>query len=448
MSDSAVLKAIIERSGVKVSDSGVAWLGTALNPFSDFQQNLVGYPDANAQPSNVMMYSSQLNVTAPASAAGGNYDCYIVDTAVDCDPSITCGYIAADAHNSVADYTSVGYPVVSTVYPLTVMTGPSGADVSPLSTAGTEVVQGLFSRNIPKMFGRVIAKGFEVSNTTAEIYKQGTVTCAIVPAVPDQAINVELVDTAAVAESQVQIMKVNPRFPVTVSELRTIPQSSQWEAAKGVYFVPRISSSPYIERPDLPTGNYFYDGTHQVVSAAKSGYVYGGKTFPVLSTSAHDTFSTGVAFFQGLSNQTTLTVSFRTVVEYFPDPGSQLITEASPSAVYDPFVLQIYNEAVKVAPFAVPVGQNAAGDFFRKVLGAVRYAAPVIAAAVSIPFPRAGNAVMMAGRMAKASGRVVRKQQKKKKAKRAARAEAPVFVDYLPRRQAGNTSMPARVTRG
>lgn len=425
MSDALVLKGIIERAGVKVSDSGVAWLGSALNPFSDYQQELVGFPDSNAQPSVVMMYSSQSNVTAPISAAGGNYDCYVVSTSMDADSTST-GF-CANVNGGNVVYNSSAYAThVFEVHPLTIMTGPANSDVSPLSTAGTEFVQGLNSRNVPNMFGRVIAQGFEVTNTTAEIYKQGTVTCALVPAVPDQDVTLNLIDSQKAASDMPQHCKINPRFPVNIAELTAIPQSCRWEAAKGAYVVPRLSGVPAVERSDAYAGLFFYDDTHQAAFTPSTGFNPAPTIIkPTLTTSAHNSFSNAVAYFQGLSNQTTLTVTYRTIMEYFPDANSQLITQASPSAVYDPFVMQIYNEAVKTAPFAVPVGQNAAGDFFRKVLGAVRYAAPTIAAAISIPFPRAGNVVAMTGKMANASYKVMQKQ----KAKRA-RKRTPAVMEF------------------
>jgi len=99
----------------------------------------------------------------------------------------------------------------------------------------------------------------------------------------------------------------------------------------------------------------------------------------------------------------------------------------------------------KQAPYAVPVGQNAAGDFFRKVLGAVKSVAP-IASKVLTPFPVVSRVVGAIGAGANAISRddatmvpvterplvravktvvnVRRPQQKKKKRTRGRRPQA------------------------
>lgn len=388
MSDAQEVSRIISNSGRAVSAAGSAWLSSCLNPYSDFQQQLVGYPDMNTQPSVVLMYSSQMDVTAPASAAGGNWDCCIYTIPVDS----TGGYGVVSTSNECCVYDHASLPS-TTIWGLTSCSNAAGADVSLMSSTAARA--GLNSRNVTGQFGRVIAKGFEVNNTTAEIYRQGNLTVALVPSCPRKDVTISYIDTNAtpwVAASK-HCFEMGT-MPETLAQVRAIPQSAQWEAAKGVYFVPRMSSPPDLNM-EYRSGLMYTSSTVVYSPAVLSSF----SGTPTTASTSVDSFCGVVAYFSGLSNQTTLTVSYRTIVEYFPSPSSNLISEASPSAAYEPSVLQVYNEVVKQAPYAVPVGQNAAGDFFRKVLGAVRTVAP-IASKVLTPFPVLSRAASTVGSVA------------------------------------------------
>lgn len=388
MSDAQEVSRIISNSGRAVSAAGSAWLSSCLNPYSDFQQQLVGYPDMNTQPSVVLMYSSQMDVTAPASAAGGNWDCCIYTIPLDS----TGSYGVLPTLNDCFGYDHASLSGIP-IWGLTSCSNAAGADVSLMSLTAARA--GLNSRNVAGQFGRVIAKGFEVNNTTAEIYRQGNLTVALVPSCPRKDVTISYYDTNATPwrDASKHCFEIGT-MPETLAQVRAIPQSAQWEAAKGVYFVPRLSSSPDLNM-EYRSG-LLYTSTTGVFGPTVLSGVSGT---PSIASTSVDSFCGGVAYFSGLSNQTTLTVSYRTIVEYFPSPSSNLISEASPSAAYEPSVLQVYNEVVKQAPYAVPVGQNAAGDFFRKVLGAVRTVAPV-ASKVLTPFPVLSRAASTVGSVA------------------------------------------------
>jgi len=129
-----------------------------------------------------------------------------------------------------------------------------------------------------------------------------------------------------------------------------------------------------------------------------------GLGVPAVPACASSSFCTGHAYFTGLSPETTLSVTYRTFVEYSPPATSDFYTEVTPCAEYDPHVFEVYNMVAKQAPYAVPVGQNAAGDFFRKVLGAVKTVAP-IASKLLTPFPIASRVVGTIGAGAQALSR-------------------------------------------
>jgi hypothetical protein len=73
-------------------------------------------------------------------------------------------------------------------------------------------------------------------------------------------------------------------------------------------------------------------------------------------------------YFAGLSNQTTLELRVRAIVEYFPTPSEALISLSSPSPIYDPVAFQAYALIARNAPYAVPVGYNMDSKYFKMVL--------------------------------------------------------------------------------
>jgi hypothetical protein len=397
MADASTLQKITQSTGHSLSPASAAWLAAALNPFSDYQQTLSGFPDVNTEPSVIHTYTTQMTIAAPASAGAGNWDCAVYLLPVDTTTGISMGQTIGPTQQY--NHASLATNAV-TWYPLTAVANTAGADCS--LTSLTAAMTGLASRDAVGYVGRVIAKGFEVTNTTAEIYRQGTVSCVSSPPATQEYYPLNYIDTNASPWSPSSwAARVMGMLPDTPAKVRSIPGSSSWSAAQGAYMIGRLTSEPLPERETGRGIVYLSPAGYSYGTLPKTSIAYGALTLPVPHTAAHDAFSPAVAYFEGLSTQTTLVVNFRTFVEYFPDPGSALITECKASAAHDSFVLELYNEAARTAPYAVPVADNALGDLFRKVVSAVKSFAPVVATALT-PFPAASMAVRAVGSLAHA----------------------------------------------
>jgi hypothetical protein len=267
---------------------------------------------------------------------------------------------------------------------------------------------------------RLIGVAIEVNNTSAEIYKQGSLTVAQLPDVANDTYDVLYADTGVTSydtnyvQADEAVVQASSLLP-----LLSVPGSCTWQAADGVYAVPRMTEVPRTIRdydcdgvtgaapgrvPVLYGTDNFVATPNPASNRAVSGYEMVG--FWPTSPSG---FSPLQIWFSGLSNATTLVVSFRTIVEYFPHLDSALLPLASPSPPFDPKVLALYSATVVKAPYAVPVGQNAAGDYFRKILTALGQGMQLVAPIFGgyAPF------VLAAGKLATAGGSMLRSRDEK-----------------------------------
>jgi len=90
-------------------------------------------------------------------------------------------------------------------------------------------------------------------------------------------------------------------------------------------------------------------------------------------------FDVSGAYFAGLSNQTSLTITVRWYIERCPTIDEiDLVVLATPSPTYDPDALRVYSDAMHAIPPGVPVGMNPAGEFFRQIVSNIRRLAPKV----------------------------------------------------------------------
>jgi len=367
-----------------------------------------------------------MTLTRPAHVAeGSTWDSAVFFTGLD-GASIQKAYGMPDTCGVPYDHANLLWPAGTYIQAggLMARSGPAGADIWVSSSLAVADCKALPTRNQLGVPGRLIAVGIEVTNTTSDLYKQGSVSVAMVNAQPTRGstnfyhdLNVAPVPIAAIPAV------LQASMPGGVGEVRTIPGSATWAAEKGVYMIPRLANY------DLEVGSGAAD-------INRSWTIQGTKTvsnyrflrpFPDRMTPASDfemsmpqcihqgmsSFLPTVAYFTGLSSQTTLQIVMRTVVEYFPHPSDALNSFAHPSPLYDPVALVQYAGAIRTAPYAVPVGFNPAGEYFRMVMKALAGAAS--AAAPFIPHP-IGKLAMTGG--AALVNQIVDKLEKREKKKK------------------------------
>jgi len=315
-------------------------------------------------------------ISKPATAPAGNWQASVLYTGLTGVVEGTIGVASPstgwDVHYSHAHTHS------NLVGPLTVFAEGMASDMIPPFSVGalSDVAVG---SDAPY---RVLAVGVEVHNTTANMYKQGSVTVGILePFAPDNGETMYVDDnlTTTWKDRQFQCDQLS-NIPVNDQTLRLVPSSRTWEAAKGVYMVPRMIAAPLCKSSyamrDAKLGfsnGQLYHCDPEATSVSGNLGLY-----PVLNSPSVSGWTPMMALFTGLSDQTTLTVTFKTIVEIFPPANSTLAPMVSPSCPYDPAAIQAYSTIVQGAPYAVPVSENNAGDFFRKVIAAAKDMAPLL----------------------------------------------------------------------
>jgi hypothetical protein len=221
----------------------------------------------------------------------------------------------------------------------------------------------------------VVGIAFEVLNTTAVLYKQGTVTAYRMTQPKDQYIGVNTIGIDSVANQTYN--QVTHRVfclpPTTVVEAVVLPGSKQWEAERGGYCVGTLTDDEnrsrqvdnlprlYMEAQSWPSVSTAPCGAlvSFISQAATSGYTV--KYYSPLNTSG--------LYFTGLSYQTSLQVNLKVLYETFPDPRSSFATLACTSPDYDPEAIRLYTELACHIPPGVPVDENPSGEFFGHMLG-------------------------------------------------------------------------------
>lgn len=191
--------------------------------------------------------------------------------------------------------------------------------------------------------------------------------------------------------------------PKNPNDIMLLAGSRQWAAEEGAYIVgtfhdlnnppiaasyciPAILDGDDIEWSSIdPSINANY--TNMVIPSisAVGGAGALSEAFPLPAIKMCPIQQGGVLL-SGLSEQTTLTLNVTYYYETFPgNQQADIVTVATPSAEFDPCVLNIYSHAMGEMPVGVKVGENGLGDWF---LGVVNKISSTLAPILSnIPGP-------------------------------------------------------------
>jgi len=409
-----------------LTEDGARSLILSLDPFHDTNVFPIGLPDTRTDPSVVQVVKKTFNLSAPAGLSTGTWDCHIVSLPERQDwNGLNSG---STSGSCVVSQAGAVQPLGEIYYDGTWHTKTATFPIAPMLAVAVNSGANTFP-DIPKViptnltftdvnfndyyFGqsRIVGSAFEVHNTTAELYKQGTVTVYRLPQTLIKTSSLILdYDTS---NSGLPIGATNTTAPCVTSRLPPsnpasallLPDSKQWEAAYGAYCVDTFDhdrnvpettenvnrvfalgdwaggvgeSAPFQEPSYLPC--IFSCVSPALAGAPETGTTgYGAPCFKPIPRN-----SSG-AYFSGLSPQTTLTLTVHYIVETFPSQPSPLVTLARPTPDYDPMFFKLYKEASRLLPPGVMVGENASGDFWDTCLGIIGDIAPVIGNAIPIP---------------------------------------------------------------
>lgn len=380
----------LERFG-SITQPAKNWLTMVLDPFHDYQfDHIAGYPGlGSVRPSVVQFITKNYTISKPAGAPAGAWQACVFYTGLTGGGGTVGSVRSANEHLAQYSHTA---PTAKNIGPVMIMADGMATEMIP------DFTQGVLNDNPGSTTPyRVIAVGIEVHNTTAEIYRGGSVTTGILqPWTKDDDAVVYQDTTATVYADRWMTTDTLAGVPVSETQLRVIPSARTWNAADGVYMVPRLyeeptSNSYWQDRNTMfefqSTGNKYY---HTQPASVTSTLV----NYPAFQGMTVSGFSPMMASFTGLSDQTTLTVTFKTAIESFPEASSVLAPLATPGCPFDAEALRAYAAISAESPYAVKVGDNAAGDFFRSIIQVAKAAAPALGL-----IPHVGGALKSAAPM-------------------------------------------------
>jgi len=354
---------------------------------------LAGYPDVSSGATIVQMVKKQLVVTRPPLVAeGSTWDAHVTMWPNSCFRGVGVKGGPVTGTNLIADFV----PIENFNYGgCTARTGPAGFLDQPSDTAAptSKAVSAVTPQDFCRGNYRVIGMGFEVVNTTAEIYKQGSVTVYRQPNTVADDIYFDNRVTSNPTPSTVSYVRLPP---TSVADANLLLGTRSWAASEGAYVVSRQNSvvnpmCPSAQRmivlanTDRPSG-YAYD------SEPATALTFFPATFPINAyIDKILPFDISGAIFTGLSSQTSLTINVRWIIERLPTPSEgDLAVLATPSALYDSLALEIFSQAMNQAPPGVMVKENPLGEWFNSVLKSVSSWAPKIGDALGSIIPGAG----------------------------------------------------------
>lgn len=357
-----------------ITPQGQTWMEHALDPFKDIPEKCAGYPDTDCGTSLIHVYKQSATITAPASAAGGAWDCNVF---LDSLP-VPINLVTSTITNGTTARVGQGATTYATGG-LTARTGPAGVGL-PLNTLGQSM--GFDPTFYTNSSGRMIAQGFEVHNVTAEVNLQGQVCYYRIPSEDEtpKTVNVtENFGTTACIPSSYPLNPL-PSIPETLAAAVLLPGSIQTEAKHGAYIVGVLADQANpaktlanmgVARTDLGGQQYF----PQITATGANNWE------SIVPRTQVVPFCVGGAFFTGLSNQTSLVVNVNWIFERFVGANStnDLTTLASPSAPFDPKCLEVYSQVAKTLATGVPVNENGFGDWISGIASTIsKYAGPVL----------------------------------------------------------------------
>lgn len=367
-----------------VSAKAVDWLTTATDPFHDTAIEAAGYPDINTVSTLTQCFTYTTSVSTPTPLTNATFDAHVFFVPVAPDVYSAQEYRLQQTSFSASTQTILDGTIVTT--------GELGPGYNVFATAaGQAFYQGgsafpniELDATIEGGCYRLVAAGVEVVNTTAELYKSGSVTYYRTPSH----------SVIATPKSQVQ------QWPMTVStfalppfyqnQAQLYPTSRTLPAAEGYYGIATLNSDPSfqsavgvgilgIQAPDIA----------QIDSGQQPAFISAGLPgIPAPSTPSRTgtgrvlPFDVHGAIFSGLSAQTTLQVTTRYYVERIPSANdANLLVLARPPTPYDPTILELYSRILSQLPVGCTVKENPLGEWFNDVLEAVIAYAPAVGAA-------------------------------------------------------------------
>lgn len=378
-----------------LSPEGRDWFMLAMDPFHDYPHPVAGYPDSDGSHTVVSCFQYALDVVAPPGVVA-NWDCHVFNGPVTHRHELTQFSAVGNTHANFNVTGAVLAKIQSA--PLTVISAAAGEDLfqrgnAPWAPLNSQQQYIDMADDAGAGISRVIGFGYEIVNTTPEMFKSGTITCYRMP--QEGATDNNLYTNNAQTNGAVRTVKCYRSPPPKASDCLVLGGTRSWAASEGAYVAVPLSNvaNPLTSAQNVGV-HYSADGFDDVnsnVLADADTYLTVPNNMPQLTAGLVPSrkfipFTTTGVFLTGLTPQTSLRVKVKVFVERAPTYSeTALAVLATPSAPYDAKVLALYSACVSKLPPAVPVGYNAAGDWWRMILRTVSAVAVPIGTIIGGP---------------------------------------------------------------
>jgi len=387
--------------GAKLTPGGKAWITSAFDPFHDYEHKLSGYPDSDSSNTVVSMQQYQMDVSAPTPNAV--WDCHVFN-----------GQQLKQILTDVMTWNTLDHKYErQQSYPssfLNVFSSAQGNYNFPTPSSVPTTVHCLPGDGVDDLTTgvcRVIAAGFEIINTTSDLYKQGSLTAYRQSGASCSTFLPVEVTNGSGTSGVVSVMADQVAGPPeNVDQCNSMRSTRTWAAAEGAY-VPITFSK--IDNPLVPYSHkslvkYVTDtdnGTIHISEVGISNDTFIAANCPRMKIAPVNT--SGV-FLTGLHPQAVITIKLRVYVERAPTHIDSLLAPlAGPSAAYDARALELYSSVMSRMPVAVDFKSNGLGDWWRSILKVVSQVAGPIGTVVSAFNPVVGGLIKHVGTAAGSS---------------------------------------------
>jgi len=420
-----------------ISEQGKCWVECALDPFHDHQlKRLDGYPDVQTGASVVRIVKQSVSISKPAGLPVGVWDCHVVQwpwlTTSQTPPTVSPvphpGGFQNVGRNGQIFLANKPATLSLDLGGLQAFGVQSGTNLSlnPAQAPQTTFLAGQL--NVPQVFTkgvtRLIGAGFEVHNTTSQLNVQGAVLGWRQMANDNENVSWTYCDTSTTPSTLSTFSGPVVRSPpINTQEAMLLAGSRQWEAKDGVYSVSAfhttenpatniVTTCPVVMNDAASDLEGSIPTTICLVPCPGAVQVPTAQA-PMVAYRIYNIHQSG-AIFSGLSDSTTLQLNWNVFLETFPASDDQeILPLATPSAEFDPDVLDLYSRIIVDLPVAVPVSENGLGDWFYDAAAtAAKYIGPVLS---MIPHPLLKGAGLALEGMSKVMEENKSKPKKKKK---------------------------------
>lgn len=388
-----------------ISKAGMEWLTVVTDPWHDTPADFSGMPDQTIGKSLAFSITKEIQLTKPAVLPAGNWSVRIANhpflnthkgvvgisngnIAIPNVPNI-----AVDSFPVQVDYAQDGLPF------------GYGAVATGLHT-GVELDSSILEGSV-----RCVGMGIEACNTTGALYQQGLCTIATMPQ-PDPLAFAGYVGIAnGVVNALSTTMSMYPvrGIPSDLSEMVLYKDCAQWHAKEGAYVPVKVKTDRPSGMPD-PSQPLIYAGKDPaIINLANIASVVPltvGATLPGNTTSfqaptqlsAHFNAESSVIMFTGLSDQTSITLRVRFLIERFPnDSEPALIPLTKQSAKYDPTALEVYSKWCARSPAGCMFTENPSGEWWAKTLSSLGSIIGPLIMAIPHPIAKAAGGAISVG---------------------------------------------------